>query len=349
LSQAGKHGNAPREVKENYPVMIEVVIPAYNAGRFLRETLMSIAAQTVRPELVTVVDDASTDDTVAVARACAVSLADSITIQVLPNAGPRGPSSGRNTAIRRSSADWIALCDSDDLLAPTHHESLLRVTAAADAVLGFGDSDWFRDDGAGIRHTEVQSFFQMSSVAGLPATELAPDCFTLGDATFPAMLNHGLFGTSACLFRREAALRAGLFDESMMFVEDTDFFLRLSLQGRFAFTRTLTTHKRLHDGNLSQASNDLAFCRGMASSYLNLARRTEPPPLTPAQQVAVERALTRVVGANLFMASLQGAAAYWRAVRLAWRSGRWLMPAHPRHLVRLARRGFATDKPARAA
>jgi glycosyltransferase involved in cell wall biosynthesis len=336
-------------VKEYYPVMIEVVIPAYNAGRFLRETLMSIAAQTVRPDLVTVVDDASTDDTVAVARACAVSLADSITIQVLPNAGPRGPSSGRNTAIRRSRADWIALCDSDDLLAPTHHESLLRVTAAGDALLAFGDSNWFRDDDAGIRHIEVPSFFRMSGVADLKATEVAPDCFTLGDATFPAMLDHGLFGTSACLFRREAAQRAGLFDESMMFVEDTDFFLRLSLQGRFAFTRTLTTHKRLHDGNLSQTSNHLAFSRGIAFSYWKLARETEPPLLTPAQQVAVERALTRVVGNNLFAASLHGAAAYWRAVLLAWRCGHWLMPAHPRHLVRLARHGFAADKPARAA
>ena len=225
----------------------------------------------------------------------------------------------------------------------------MRVTAAGDALLGFGDSNWFRDDDTGIRHTEVQNFFRMSGVADLPATEVAADCFTLGDETFPAMLNHGLFGTSACLFRREAALRAGLFDELMMFAEDTDFFLRLSLQGRFAFTRTLTTHKRLHDGNLSQAPNHLAFCRGTVSSYLKLARRTEPPPLTPAQQLAVERALTRVVGANLFVASLRGAAAYWQAVRLAWHSGRWLMPAHPRHLVRLARHGFAAGKPARTA
>jgi glycosyltransferase involved in cell wall biosynthesis len=327
--------------------MIEVVIPAYNAGRFLRETLLSVAAQTLLPDLVTVVDDSSTDDTVAVARACASELAGKLAIQVIPNAGRRGPSGGRNTGIKQSRADWIALLDADDLFAPDHHATLLAAARSApDVVLGFGDSTWFIDREPGQRETQVASFFAQSGVASLPQAEIASGYLTLGDRTFPAMLDHGLFGTSACLFRRDAALKAGLFHEAMMFGEDTDFFLRLSLQGRFAFTRALTTHKRVHDRNLSQPSNHLAFSRGLAFSYVNLARRTDPPPLNAAQQEAVERALTRVMGVYLFVASLRGVAAYWQAVRLAWRGGRWLMPAHPRHLVRLARHSFAAGKPA---
>ena len=114
--------------------MIEVVIPAYNAGSFLRETLLSVAGQTLLPDVVTLVDDSSTDDTVAVAKACAEELAGRLTIRVIPNAGPRGPSAGRNTAIRQSRAEWIALLDSDDLLAPNHHVTLLDAAQSADEV-----------------------------------------------------------------------------------------------------------------------------------------------------------------------------------------------------------------------
>jgi glycosyltransferase involved in cell wall biosynthesis len=317
--------------------VIEVVIPAYNAGRFLRETLQSVAAQTLLPGRVTVVDDASTDDTVAVAHACRDELAGRIQIRVMANAGPRGPSAARNTAIRQSEAEWIALLDADDLIAVTHHASLLRAAStASDVVLGFGDSEIFLDDGTGPRRTLLSSFFSTSGVSSLPATELAPGCLTLGDATFPALLKHGLFGTSACLFRREAAVTARLFDESMIYAEDTDFFLRLALCGRFAFTREVTTLKRVHDDNLTQHRNHLAFCHGVAFSFCKLAARTDAPLLTAQQRTAVNHAVSRAVEAYLYQTSRYGAVAYGRAARLAWRSGRALMAAAPRHLVRLA-------------
>jgi glycosyltransferase involved in cell wall biosynthesis len=325
--------------------MIEVVIPAYNAGHFLRETLESVATQTLRPDLVTVVDDRSTDDTVAVANASRDALAGRLRIQVLANDGPRGPSAGRNTAIRRSCADWIALLDADDLLRPGHHEYLFRVAnTAPDVVLGFGDSSIFQDMEAGERRVLVDSFFAASGVADLPAIEIASGCLTLADQTFPAMLRHGLFGTSACLFRRERGLATGLFDESMMFCEDTDFFLRLSLLGRFAFTQEVTTLKRVHDANLSQIPNKLGFCRGIALSYNKLATQNMAPPLTPWQRSQLQAALDRAIEAYLYHASLSGPAAYLRAARLAWQSGRPMMTARPRHLLRIAARSVVSPR-----
>jgi hypothetical protein len=103
----------------------------------------------------------------------------------------------------------------------------------------------------------------------------------------------------------------------------------------------VTTHKRVHDANLSQSSNHLAFCKGLAFSFLNLARRTEPPRLTPPQQAAIERALTRVVGDNLYVASLKSPADYLEAARLAWQAGRSLQAVHPRHLIRTVLNSFA--------
>lgn len=315
---------------------IEVVIPAYNAGRYLRETLISVAAQTAPPSLVTVVDDASTDDTVAVALACSQELAGRITVQVVANEGPRGPSAARNTAIRRSEADWIALLDSDDLIAADHHAALLTAASGAgDVVLAFGDSRWFIDEAPAPRRTVVESFFGLSGVAAMEATLLADDSLTLGDATFPGLLRHGLFGTSACLFRRDAALRVGLFDERMMYAEDTDFFLRLALLGRFAFTRRIITCKRMHDASLSNTKNNMAFRRGTVFSYHKLATRTEPPLLNPSLQQAADRALTRAATAYLYAASRESLAEFIAAVRLARQCGRGRHAADPRHWLRL--------------
>ncbi|WP_158292019.1 glycosyltransferase family A protein [Paracraurococcus ruber] len=310
--------------------MIEVVIPAHNAAPFLRETLESVAAQTRPPALVTVVDDRSTDGTVAVAEAAAAALRDRIAIRVLRNAGPQGPSGGRNTAIRSSGATWIALLDSDDLFVPDHHARLAGLLEAApDAVLAFGDNTLFR--GA---ETLVPSLLAESGVAALPAEELAPGCLTLGERMFAELTRTGVFCTSACLFRRDAALAAGLFDEAMMYSEDQDFFLRLALQGRFVFSPAVVTRKRVHETNLSQARNALRFCRGTSETLARLAAGEEV--LSPAQRAAVQRMLPQALSGYLYHASRSGPAAYWRAARLALRSGHGAMAARPRHLLRTA-------------
>lgn len=310
--------------------MIEVVIPAYNAGRFLRETLNSVAAQTVRPDVVTVVDDASADDTVAVARACAEELRDRLAIRVLANAGPRGPSAARNTAIRKSEAKWIAPLDADDIFAPDHHATLMRLVGAAeDAVLAFGDASVFRGD-----ETVVASYSADGGLAPLPATELAPGCWTLGEGMFPALMRHGLFATSACLFRREAACAVGLFDETMMRCEDTNFFMRLVLTGRCVFSRDVVTHKRMHDSNLSHERHRLAFSRGTAESLAKImAMRGE---LSPGHAAALREAAGAALDAYLYHASRAGVLEYWQAARVAHRTGRAARAAHPRHLARLA-------------
>lgn len=314
--------------------MIEVVIPAHNAAPWLRETLLSVAAQTLPPAQVTVVDDRSTDATVAVAEACAAELQGRLALRVLRNAGPQGPSAGRNTAIRASGAAFVALLDSDDLLAPDHHARLMALLRAApDAVLAFGDNTLFEGG-----RTLVPSLLAESGVAALPAEEPAPGCLSLGARMFEELLRTGVFCTSACLFRREAALDAGLFDEAMMYSEDQDFFLRLALRGRFVFTREVVTRKRVHGGNLSHARNALRFCRGTSETLARLAARGEGGgvALSPAQRAAVGAMLPRALAGYLYHASRAGFGDYWRAARLAMRSGHAAQAAHPRHLLRTA-------------
>ena len=313
--------------------MLEVIIPAFNAAPYIRETLLSVAAQTRPADLITVVNDASTDDTVAVARACIDELVDRVRIQIIDNTGPRGPSAARNTAIRRGNAPWVALLDSDDLLAPTHHATLLRVaTTSDDIVLGFGDSTVFN-----ARETLDSGFLTTSGVTALTATEIAEDCWTLGDRMFDILLSNGVFGTSACLFRRDAAIGAGLFDESMMQCEDTDLFMRLALMGRFAFSREVVAHKRVHDNNLSHERHKLLFCRG---TVLSLAKIAALPHLPAARSAAIATALSQAVDGYLYHASRSGVSAYRAARDIARKVGFARKTANPRHLVRTAISGL---------
>jgi glycosyltransferase involved in cell wall biosynthesis len=316
--------------------VLEVVIPAYNAAPFLRETLESLAAQTRPADLVTIVDDRSTDGTGALARALAAELAPRLAIRVLDNAGPQGPSAARNTALRASRAEVIALMDADDLATPDHHRILLDLLATApDIVLAFGNSLVFRD-------TEVliPDMHAKSGISAFPAEELAPDRLTLGERMFEALLDSGVFSTSACAFRREAACEAGLFDETLRYSEDTDLFLRLALLGRFAFSNAIIARKRVHGNNLV-GHGKLHFRRGTALALSRLADRAAAGDpiarhLSTSRRAALAKGLRRAMYGWLYAASWESPRLYFEAAAAARRAGLGRMALDPKHLARLA-------------
>ena len=119
-------------------VRISVVIPAYNAARFLPRCLASVFAQTLKPDEVIVVDDGSTDDTAALAAALGARVISR------PNGGL---SAARNTGIQNASSEWIALLDADDLWAP---EKLERQVACIrpETVLVYTGIRFFDDHGS---------------------------------------------------------------------------------------------------------------------------------------------------------------------------------------------------------
>jgi glycosyltransferase involved in cell wall biosynthesis len=94
--------------------LISVVVPAYNAGRWIDRTLASIQGQTWREIEVIVVDDGSSDDTVArVERAAAADRRIRLVRQA--NAGP---AVARNRGLRECRGVFVAPVDADDLWAP---------------------------------------------------------------------------------------------------------------------------------------------------------------------------------------------------------------------------------------
>jgi glycosyltransferase involved in cell wall biosynthesis len=93
---------------------VSVVIPAYNAERFIAEAIQSVLDQTYEVTEIIVVDDGSADDTSQVAAGYARTR-----VIKQPNGGP---GAARNTGINAASGEWIAFLDSDDLWLPRKTE-----------------------------------------------------------------------------------------------------------------------------------------------------------------------------------------------------------------------------------
>jgi glycosyltransferase involved in cell wall biosynthesis len=125
---------------------VSVVIPAYNAERFLAEALESVFAQTTPAAEVIVVDDGSTDATPEVAR--------SFRAVTLIEQQHRGVSVARNTGVRASKGELIAFLDADDMWYPEKLElqgSAAHRSPDAGLILGLLDyrfdvpvPPWFR-------------------------------------------------------------------------------------------------------------------------------------------------------------------------------------------------------------
>src|ERR1035437_9648809 len=87
---------------------ISVVIPAYNASRFIAATLESVLSQSLPADEILVVDDGSTDNTVAIA----AWFPPPVRVLSIPNSKA---GAARNFGVSQAQTEWVAFLDADDL------------------------------------------------------------------------------------------------------------------------------------------------------------------------------------------------------------------------------------------
>lgn len=197
---------------------ISVIIPAYNAVRFLPRCLESVFAQTLKPAEVIVVDDGSTDDSAA--------LAARLGAQVVrrPNGGL---SAARNTGLRAASSEWVALLDADDLWAP-EKLALQAAKISSDTVLVYTGIRIFDDNGVRQSCDAVP--------AAIARAELrCRNCIT----------------PSTVLARRDAMLRNGGFREDIRACEDWEMWFRLKGLGGFEAVAEPVTDYYVYPASMS--------------------------------------------------------------------------------------------------
>ena len=90
--------------------LVSIIMPSYNTGKFIQETINSVKNQTYNNWELIIVDDGSTDNTDEVVRAIKDDR-----IKYIKNKVNKGAAISRNIALREAKGKWIAFLDSDDL------------------------------------------------------------------------------------------------------------------------------------------------------------------------------------------------------------------------------------------
>lgn len=115
---------------DNSAVLVSIIMPAYNAAATIRRAVQSALRQTEPSLQLIIIDDASTDDTGAIAQEMAAC--DS-RVQVVHQPINRGAAAARNRGLECARGAWIALLDADDEFMPERLRLLLTAAEACGA------------------------------------------------------------------------------------------------------------------------------------------------------------------------------------------------------------------------
>ena len=207
---------------EKVAVRYSVVIPAYNAGRTLPDTLAALRNQSVPPEdyEVIVLDDGSTDETPSVVRRLGAKCITQ------PN---RGPAAARNSGVRAARGEFVLFTDADCV---PERDWIRQMTLPFRNQRTAGVKGAYR-----TRQTEPAARFAQAEFE---------DRYDLLEK-FPAI---DMVDTYSAAFRRDVLVSMGLFDESFPVAsnEDTELSYRLCAAGhRLVFNRKAVVYHRHPD------------------------------------------------------------------------------------------------------
>ena len=197
------------------PVRISVVVPAYNLADVIGTTLETVLAQTSLPDEVLVVDDGSTDGTVALVESLARRFPPGVLRIVYGTHS--GPGAARNSGMLAATGDWIAFLDGDDLWAPAKIERLRQTIAANPAVTMVAHDEFERDVAGHTVHKALHERFD-------PAQPLLVQLYR---ANF--------LSTSCVAVKRTLIDDLGLMDVTLPAAQDYDFWLKLARRAQLAF------------------------------------------------------------------------------------------------------------------
>ena len=216
-------------ITSNSNPAVTIVIPAYNAARYIGQALDSIKAQTFTGYEVIVVNDGSTDR---------VELEQVLNSHPLPiiyiSQENKGVSAARNAAIKIGKGEFYAQLDSDDQWAPEYLEVQLAI---------------LRDN------PDVAAVYPNATIIG-DSSDVEVEFMKLspseGEVSFEALVRETCVVMTSVTARMSAIREVGMYDESLRSCEDFDLWLRLVKSGaRMTYHRRSLVRYRRHQGSLS--------------------------------------------------------------------------------------------------
>ena len=202
---------------------VSVIIPTNRDGRYLRDTVASVRAQTAPVGEILLVDDGSpAPGLAAIARELGVSYV---------RQAAAGLSVARNTGVDAVHGDWIAFLDDDDVWHPDRIRSQIDALSEAPDAIAAYTGGWYMDaDGKAFG-------------SGWTAPAATARAMLRGDVTFPRI--------TTLLIRRSDYMAVGGCRSDMEPAEDNELILRLLQRGEFAAVDRQLVGYRRHSANVT--------------------------------------------------------------------------------------------------
>jgi glycosyltransferase involved in cell wall biosynthesis len=194
---------------------VSVVIPVFNRASLLRWPLASIAAQTLLPREVIIIDDLSAPEEAAIIRSLVAEFRSSLNVRLLVNEQNRGNSYSRNRAINDARGKYVAILDSDDVWLPEKLERQMRLVEAAKS----------RDDRPVLSATGTYRITPEGEILHRKLCQARFDAVRIRQSNY--------IPTSSIVVDTAIAREIGGFAEDMRVGSDWEFFIRLA--GRVQF------------------------------------------------------------------------------------------------------------------
>jgi len=209
---------------------VSIIIPCFNAASTISATVESALSQVDCDFEVLVVDDGSSDNSVAIVR----SIGPVLRVISRPN---RGVSIARNTGISETSSEWLLFLDADDLLIAGTLAARLETAAISGADVVICDWHNFTETEAGSLNAPVRS-------VNWKKMQDAPDVAVFSSCWAPS---------AALLYRRSLVERIGGFREDLLIWEDARLMFDAAYHGaRFRHSAHLGARYRISPTSLSR-------------------------------------------------------------------------------------------------
>jgi len=253
---------------------ITVIIPCLNAEKTLPAALASVFSQTVPPLEVLVIDDHSTDRSVAVAAAVDPR------VRVLTNPS-RGPGAARRLGVTEARGEFIAFVDADDTVEPGKHEKQLAVLETSDP------------------HTLVHTgSLARWSDGSRPSYERKGAEVAVGRCTQVIFERNPVCGASSML-RRSVIIELGNYNPDLFGTEDFGMSLLASTCCDFIHIPEPLYVMNQHTTNITRRRAHMAYCHWLAQDYFRqrCPKAFAALPAESVRQYMIEPVLRTVLDA----------------------------------------------------
>jgi glycosyltransferase involved in cell wall biosynthesis len=213
-------------MEKNNP-LVSIIMPAYNAEKFISKSIESVLQQTYQNWELLVVNDGSKDNTSSI-----VKLFNYTRIKLIEQENG-GVSKARNTGIANSTGEFIAFLDSDDLWLKDKLEIQVKyMRNNQNIVLSYGDYLSFIEDGKIIENKQLYPF----KIKDLKQR----------------LLVFNFIATLTVMVKSDVLKATGGFDTELFGPEDWDLWIKISQKGDIGYIKENLAMYREHEGGISK-------------------------------------------------------------------------------------------------